>query len=64
MAESCFWCCVDAEAAALRHEGPHSTWCPHYRATPLPKGVQRLPDGSLYVASIEDCLGPMPWDLR
>lgn len=27
----CAWCNTDAEAANRRHEGPHATWCPHFR---------------------------------
>lgn len=27
----CSWCGLDAEEAAERHEGPHLTWCPHFR---------------------------------
>lgn len=27
----CSWCGANAEEAAARHEGPHSTWCVHFR---------------------------------
>lgn len=27
----CSWCGTDAEESAKRHEGPHSTWCVHFR---------------------------------
>lgn len=28
---TCPWCGNNAEEAAARHEGPHATWCVHYR---------------------------------
>lgn len=31
MAELCFWCGSDPVEKALKHEGPHLTWCPHFR---------------------------------
>lgn len=31
MGERCFWCNTDPDEAAARHEGPHATWCLHYR---------------------------------
>jgi hypothetical protein len=27
----CEWCGTDSEEAAKRHEGPHATWCVHFR---------------------------------
>lgn len=27
----CSWCNADPQEAAARHEGPHATWCPHFR---------------------------------
>jgi hypothetical protein len=27
----CPWCDTDPNEAAKRHEGPHATWCVHYR---------------------------------
>lgn len=27
----CFWCNADRYESALRHEGPHATWCVHFR---------------------------------
>ena len=27
----CSWCGTDADEAAKRHEGPHATWCVHFR---------------------------------
>ena len=33
MSERCFWCNADPDEAAARHEGPHATWCPHFRMT-------------------------------
>lgn len=27
----CLWCNTDADQAAARHEGPHATWCVHFR---------------------------------
>ena len=41
MTERCFWCNVDPNAAAERHEGPHLKWCLRYREPPLPAGVRR-----------------------
>lgn len=35
----CFWCNTDPEEAAARHEGPHATWCPHYRRPAMPAMV-------------------------
>ena len=29
--EPCCWCNTQVEEAAQHHEGPHATWCPHYR---------------------------------
>jgi hypothetical protein len=29
--ERCFWCNTLPSEAAAQHEGPHSTWCPHFR---------------------------------
>jgi hypothetical protein len=34
MATRCSWCNTDPDEAAKRHEGPHATWCPHYRRVP------------------------------
>jgi hypothetical protein len=31
MGERCSWCNTDPDEAAARHEGPHLTWCPHFR---------------------------------
>lgn len=31
--DECRWCGTDSIKAAKRHEGPHATWCPHYRRT-------------------------------
>lgn len=31
MSERCFWCDKDPDEAAARHEGPHATWCVHFR---------------------------------
>lgn len=31
MGERCAWCNTDPDEAAARHEGPHATWCPHFR---------------------------------
>jgi hypothetical protein len=31
LSNRCWWCHTDPEESALRHEGPHATWCPHYR---------------------------------
>ncbi len=28
----CTWCKTDAEQALQRGEGPHATWCVHYRS--------------------------------
>lgn len=28
---ACSWCNTDPVEAAARHEGPHATWCPHYK---------------------------------
>jgi hypothetical protein len=28
---NCPWCGVDPDEAAKRHEGPHLTWCVHFR---------------------------------
>lgn len=30
----CFWCNTDPVEAAARNEGPHLTWCVHYRTPP------------------------------
>lgn len=27
----CSWCKTDSEESALHYEGPHTTWCPHFR---------------------------------
>jgi len=27
----CFWCGTNPAEAAQRHEGPHATWCVHFR---------------------------------
>lgn len=27
----CFWCNSTVSEASARHEGHHSTWCPHFR---------------------------------
>lgn len=32
--DRCFWCNASPEEAAKQHEGPHATWCPHYRKAP------------------------------
>lgn len=37
----CFWCNTNPEEAAARHEGPHATWCPHYKL-PVVERVRRL----------------------
>lgn len=29
--ERCKWCGTERYAAAVRHEGPHATWCMHFR---------------------------------
>lgn len=41
MADRCSWCNTDPVEAAARHEGPHATWCVHYRRPALPPGVYR-----------------------
>lgn len=58
MAERCFWCNVDPDAAAARHEGPHLKWCLRYREPPLPAGVKRVKVGGLTMVVIEDPLIP------
>lgn len=30
-ADRCSWCNTDPVEAAARFEGPHATWCVHYR---------------------------------
>ena len=37
----CEWCGADAEEAAKRHEGPHATWCVHFRRGKSPSQVER-----------------------
>lgn len=32
----CPWCNTDPVEAASQHEGPHATWCPHYRRPERP----------------------------
>jgi hypothetical protein len=27
----CEWCKTDSEESAKHHEGPHATWCVHFR---------------------------------
>lgn len=58
MSERCFWCNVDADAAAARHEGPHLTWCLRYRHTPLPAGVKRMTIGGIPMLVMENPLMP------
>jgi hypothetical protein len=35
----CTWCNTDSDEAAARHEGPHATWCVHYRNPKLQEGM-------------------------
>lgn len=58
MGERCFWCNVDPDAAAARHEGPHLTWCLRYRTTPLPAGVSRVTIGGVRMLVMVDPLMP------
>lgn len=60
MGERCFWCNVDPDAAAARHEGPHPhlKWCLRYREPPLPAGVKRVKVGGVRMVVMEDPLMP------
>lgn len=58
MGERCFWCNVDPDAAAARHEGPHLTWCLRYRTPPLPAGVKRVTIGGITMVMMENPLLP------
>lgn len=37
MTDRCSWCNADPVANAARHEGPHATWCVHYRRPARPR---------------------------
>jgi hypothetical protein len=58
MGERCFWCDVDPDAAADRHEGPHLKWCLRYREPPLPTGVQLVKVGGVTMIVMIDPLMP------
>lgn len=58
MAERCFWCNVDPDAATARHEGPHLKWCLHYRHEPLPTGVKRVTVGGVSMVVMDNPLMP------
>jgi hypothetical protein len=52
----CFWCNVDPEEAALRFEGPHLTWCPHFRFNPYPPEWPTAPAPSVSYIYIDTSL--------
>ena len=40
----CSWCGSDSEESAKRFEGPHATWCVHFRESQRGGGLPRKED--------------------
>lgn len=55
----CSWCGTNAEEAAKRHEGPHATWCVHFREDQRGGPDRRTPmersTGNIKYLREEDC---------
>lgn len=52
MTKRCSWCNTDPADAAARHEGPHATWCLHFRTEQ--RGGRKGTDGTKPTIMIVD----------
>jgi hypothetical protein len=50
----CNWCNVDEIKAALRYEGPHLTWCPHYRRSQVLEIRDKYEEAKRFVEAERD----------